>query len=68
MFAHAILNELFNVFPILFRVKVCVGAGIKVIKHDNFQHMLRIGIRISSPRRFWYTSTAYDFMEDLLIT
>ena len=38
MLAHALLNELFNVFPILFRVKVCVGAGFKVIKHDNFQY------------------------------
>ena len=38
MLAHALLNELFNVFPILLRVKVCVGAGIKVIKHDNFQY------------------------------
>ena len=38
MLAHALLNELFNVFPILFRVKVCVGTGIKVIKHDNFQY------------------------------
>ena len=38
MLAHALLNELFNVFPILFRVKVCVGADIKVIKHDNFQY------------------------------
>ena len=26
MLAHALLNELFNVFPILFHVKVCVGA------------------------------------------
>ena len=25
MLAHALLNELFNVFPILFNVKVCVG-------------------------------------------
>ena len=39
MLAHALRNELCNVFPILFRVKVCVGAGIKVIKHDNVQHM-----------------------------
>ena len=40
MLAHALLNELFNVFPILFRVKVSVGAGIKVIhvKHDTFQY------------------------------
>ena len=30
MLAHALLNELFNVFPILFRVKVCVVAGIKM--------------------------------------
>ena len=26
MLAHALLNELFNVFPILFHVMVCVGA------------------------------------------
>ena len=26
MLAHALLNELFNVFPILFHVKVFVGA------------------------------------------
>ena len=26
MLAHALLNELFNVFPILCHVKVCVGA------------------------------------------
>ena len=26
MLAHALLNGLFNVFPILFHVKVCVGA------------------------------------------
>ena len=26
MLAHALLNELFNVFPILFHVKECVGA------------------------------------------
>ena len=26
LLAHALLNELFNVFPILFHVKVCVGA------------------------------------------
>ena len=26
MLAHALLNELFNVFLILFHVKVCVGA------------------------------------------
>ena len=26
MLAHALLNELFNVFPILFHVKVCVVA------------------------------------------
>ena len=30
MLAHALLNGLFNVFPILFRVKVCVGAGINM--------------------------------------
>ena len=34
----------------------------------SIPHMLRIGIRISSPPRFWYTSTTYDFMENLLIT
>ena len=26
MLAHALFNELFNVFPILFHVKVCVGT------------------------------------------
>ena len=26
MLAHALLNELFSVFPILFHDKVCVGA------------------------------------------
>ena len=26
MLGHALLNELFNVFPILFYVRVCVGA------------------------------------------
>ena len=28
MLAHALLNELLNVFPILFHVKVCVGANV----------------------------------------
>ena len=30
MLAHPLLNELFNVFPILFHVKVCVGAMLRV--------------------------------------
>ena len=29
MLAHALLNELFYVFPILFQVKVCVGLYVK---------------------------------------
>ena len=29
MLAHALLNELFNVFPILFHVKVCVFRKIQ---------------------------------------
>ena len=33
MLAHALLNELFNVFPISFHVKVCVGAMLRFIKH-----------------------------------
>ena len=34
MFAHALLNALFNVFPFLFHVEVCVGAmlGFKNVK------------------------------------
>ena len=31
MLAHALLNELIKVFPILFRVKVCVGAMLGFI-------------------------------------
>ena len=38
MLAHALLNELFNVFPILFHVKVCVGAML------NFQKRKRVTI------------------------
>ena len=32
MFAPALLYELFNVFPILFHVKVCVGGYIELQK------------------------------------
>ena len=32
MLAHALLNELFNVFSILFYVKVCVGAMLSFQK------------------------------------
>ena len=32
MLAQALLNELFNVFPTLFYVKVCIGAML------SFQH------------------------------
>ena len=32
MLAHALLNELFNVFPILFHVKVCEGAMLSLTK------------------------------------
>ena len=32
MLAHALLNVLFNVFPILFHVKVCLGAMVELPK------------------------------------
>ena len=37
MLAHALLNELFNVFPILFHVKlkVCVGAMLSFQKRKR---------------------------------
>ena len=38
MLAHALLNELFNVFPILFHVKVCVGTML------GFQKRKRVTI------------------------
>ena len=38
MLAYALLNGLFNVFPILFHVKVCVGAML------NFQKSKRVTI------------------------
>ena len=46
-------------------------VNIKILLIQSYHTtcvMMRIGIRISSPRRFWYTPTTYDFMEDLLIT
>ena len=39
MLAHALLNELFNVFPILFYVKVCVGAM------QSFQYPPKTAVR-----------------------
>ena len=35
MIAHALLKELFNVFPILFPVKVCVGATLSFQKRKR---------------------------------
>ena len=36
MLAHALLNELFNVFPIFFHVKVCaVGAMLSFEKRKR---------------------------------
>ena len=35
MLTHALLNELFNVFLILFRVKVCVGAMLSFQKRKR---------------------------------
>ena len=35
MLAHALLNELFNVFPILFHVKVRVGAMLSFKKRKR---------------------------------
>ena len=35
MLAHALLNELFNVFPILTNVKVCVGAMLSFQKRKR---------------------------------
>ena len=35
MLAHALLNELFNVFSILFHVKVCVGAMLSLLKRKR---------------------------------
>ena len=35
MLAHALLNELFNVFPILLHVKVCVGAILSFQKRKK---------------------------------
>ena len=50
MLAHALLNELFNVFPILIHVKVCVWAMLSfqkrkrvlvLVRFDNLSVMLR---------------------------
>ena len=35
MLAHDLLNELFNVFPILFHVKVCIGAMLSFQKRKG---------------------------------
>ena len=35
MLAHALLNELFKVFPILFHVKVCVEAMLNFQKRKT---------------------------------
>ena len=35
MLAYALLNELFNVFPILFHVEVCVGAMLSFQKRKR---------------------------------
>ena len=35
MLAHALLNELFYVFPILFHVNVCVGAMMSFQKRKR---------------------------------
>ena len=35
MLANALLNELFNEFPILFHVKVCVGAMLSFQKRKR---------------------------------
>ena len=35
MLAHALLNELFNVIPISFHVKVCVGAMLSFQKRKR---------------------------------
>ena len=35
MLAHASLNELFDLFPILFHVKVCVGAMMSFQKRKR---------------------------------
>ena len=35
MLAHVLLNELFNLFPILFHVKVCVGAMLNFQKRKS---------------------------------
>ena len=35
MLAHALLNELFNVFSILFHVKVCIGAMLSFQKRKR---------------------------------
>ena len=35
MFVHAFLNELFNVFPILLHVKVCVEAMLSFQKRKR---------------------------------
>ena len=35
MLAHALFNELFNVFPTLFNVKVCVGAMLSFQKRKR---------------------------------
>ena len=35
MLAHALLNELFKVFPILFHIKMCVGAMLSFQKRKR---------------------------------
>ena len=35
MLAHALLNEMFNVFPILFHAKVCEGAMLSFQKRKR---------------------------------
>ena len=55
----ALPNELFNVFPILFHVKVCV-----VIKHGNFQYF-SIKLYVADRYKSLLTAAILDYTHNI---